>query len=412
MKALTLILALTYITTVAQAQLCEKADCDRLKNYCNTRITNAYIKGYVIKKNKNDSLNYEKIREKVFAGKTHRNPSSYDDLSNALSSDFSKTKEKLTDKINAVVIGDLDESSPELSGQVFVNRIDSAISKDIKSQIKDYEKLKSNLREELINEFKQFIPQNEQPEEVEEAATMAGRAKPSEEQRTDNTGNHSGLSRMDLADLNAWIVLLLALNTIVFGFAVYTYRRVRNIETDRASKTGNGNSNNRSSERNQLSFEVSSIRSEVAASKAEISELKQTLNEIKALLDKPKVESPGIEIKETQSTNGIDQDTTFYMAFPIGNYFLNKGKSSSKPDTFYTFQVNPNNRNEANFYIHAGEAMIKEYITMSEECIKPACQEQNVASSSVKKIITKHHGTAVLDGDKWIIKTKAVIHYE
>ncbi len=182
-------------------------------------------------------------------------------------------------------------------------------------------------------------------------------------------------------------------------------------EERRSHKTSDSGS--RSSEKEQLTWDVQSLRSNTDSNKREIDELKQKVNEIAAHLNQGLVEASRIETQETPtSTNGVDQNTTFYMAFPIGNYFSNKGRSGSKPDTFYTFQVSPDNRNEASFSIHAGEAMVKEYLTMSEECIKPACQEQNVASPTVKRIKTERSGTAVLEDDKWIIKTKAIIRYE
>ena len=99
------------------------------------------------------------------------------------------------------------------------------------------------------------------------------------------------------------------------------------------------------------------------------------------------------------------------MAGPVNNYFPISAKSDRKEGTVYKFTVK-GNKQEATFELHTSGAPVKEIIGMVESYIKPACDEDNLANINAKNIITKRQGIAILEGDKWIIKTKALIRYE
>jgi hypothetical protein len=101
----------------------------------------------------------------------------------------------------------------------------------------------------------------------------------------------------------------------------------------------------------------------------------------------------------------------FYMAGPVNNYFPNTAKSPTKENTVYKFKLK-DNKQEATYEIHTLGAPVNEILSMAESYIKPACDEENLPTLGVRNIITKKLGTASLDGDKWIIKTKAIIKYE
>ncbi|THU39443.1 hypothetical protein FAM09_13135 [Niastella caeni] len=101
----------------------------------------------------------------------------------------------------------------------------------------------------------------------------------------------------------------------------------------------------------------------------------------------------------------------FYMSGPVNNYFPNSAKSLKKEGTVYKFTVSKN-KQEASFETHTAGAPVSEIVKRIESYIKPACDEDNLPDLNTKNIITKKRGTAILEGDKWVIKTKAVIHYE
>lgn len=105
------------------------------------------------------------------------------------------------------------------------------------------------------------------------------------------------------------------------------------------------------------------------------------------------------------------QTETFYMTFPVGNYFPITAKSDTRDNTIYKFRVRPN-KTEADFEVHTAGAPLQELIGMVQTYIKPACDEENMPSQQIRTIVTSLPGLAVLEGDKWIIKKKALIRYE
>jgi hypothetical protein len=107
----------------------------------------------------------------------------------------------------------------------------------------------------------------------------------------------------------------------------------------------------------------------------------------------------------------VDGADVFYMAGPVNNYFPNSAKSFTKDNTVYRFKVSAN-KQDAEFELHTSGAPINEIVQLAESYIKAACDEENLPSYPVKNIITKKAGQAILEGDKWIIKSKALIRYE
>jgi hypothetical protein len=101
----------------------------------------------------------------------------------------------------------------------------------------------------------------------------------------------------------------------------------------------------------------------------------------------------------------------FYMSGPVNDYFPNAAKSLTKENTVYKFKVSAN-RQEAEFELHTTGAPVKEILQLVESFIKAACDEENQPNFSVKNIVTKRRGQVILDGDKWVIKRKALIQYE
>ncbi len=101
----------------------------------------------------------------------------------------------------------------------------------------------------------------------------------------------------------------------------------------------------------------------------------------------------------------------FYMSGPVNDYFPNSAKSLTKENTVYKFKVSAN-RQEAEFELHTTGAPVKEILQLVESFIKAACDEENQPNFSVKNIVTKRRGQVILDGDKWVIKRKALIQYE
>ena len=101
----------------------------------------------------------------------------------------------------------------------------------------------------------------------------------------------------------------------------------------------------------------------------------------------------------------------FYMAGPVNDYFPNSAKSLTKDNTVYRFKVSANQQ-EAEYELHTQGAPVMEIVQLAESYIKAACDEENLPGNPVKNILTKRSGQAILEGDKWVIKRKALIRYE
>jgi hypothetical protein len=110
------------------------------------------------------------------------------------------------------------------------------------------------------------------------------------------------------------------------------------------------------------------------------------------------------------ATLGVASDV-FYMAGPVNNYFPNSAKSLTKDNTVYRFKLSANQQ-EAEYELHTQGAPIMEIVQLAESYIKAACDEENLPGNPVKNILTKRSGQAILEGDKWVIKRKALIRYE
>ena len=101
----------------------------------------------------------------------------------------------------------------------------------------------------------------------------------------------------------------------------------------------------------------------------------------------------------------------FYMSGPMTNYFPPTAKSMTKENTLYKFTVYGDGQ-VAFFELHTEGAPLKEIIRAKDSYIKPACNELNFPPSNVRHIATITPGKAALEGDRWLITTKATIRYE
>ena len=117
------------------------------------------------------------------------------------------------------------------------------------------------------------------------------------------------------------------------------------------------------------------------------------------------------QVSNQTTISSSNNSNIFYMKFPVENYFSDNYKSLTKENTIYKFFLKPN-KNEAEYEIHTEGVKIGEIISMVERTIKTGCDEDNNPSNNTRSIKTINKGIASLEGDKWIIKRKALIRYE
>jgi hypothetical protein len=139
--------------------------------------------------------------------------------------------------------------------------------------------------------------------------------------------------------------------------------------------------------------------------------ISQLQNRVSILESSSTAANQVIHKQQTPELYQTSADEVFYMMKPVDDYFPNSNKSYHKNDTVYKLTVK-SNKTEALFEIHTGGAPVNDIAKRNEAYIKPACEEENMPGSTVYNIITKRKGVASLEGDKWVIKSKAVIRYE
>ncbi|SFW83340.1 hypothetical protein [Chitinophaga sancti] len=103
----------------------------------------------------------------------------------------------------------------------------------------------------------------------------------------------------------------------------------------------------------------------------------------------------------------------FFLSTPNSNGTFNVSSASAsyrEGATIYRFVKD--SFNKASFCIDEREASIKLALQYPDKSIDPVCDALNAYNAKATKIVTQKPGTAELQGDKWVLMTKAKITYE
>jgi hypothetical protein len=382
------------------AQVCEKVDCDAIKNYVTIKI----IEGSV----KTDPN--EKVLKDSFKKNTIESPLNYSEFANILSTNnFSQTREKLGDVINSIDI------KTEYTKEEFASKIMGDIGaklSDKQKQICDFD----NLKGKLIIEINTYLDKKI-TESVDENETSNGQDSSDvvyEQTENDQDAVAEKLGFFSFSNLNLFSILSLLIPIMLF---IILWIRVNTLfEKNERRKEEIKNMQNLSSSSQRVSN----------TSQVSRTEFENLLNNSKAFkdfhmaLENLQKQSPINTHQPIELINQVSNQTTisssnnsniFYMKFPVENYFSDNYKSLTKENTIYRFFLKPN-KNEAEYEIHTEGVKIDEIISMVERTIKTGCDEDNNPSNNTRSIKTINKGIASLEGDKWIIKRKALIRYE
>jgi hypothetical protein len=382
------------------AQVCEKVDCDAIKNYVTIKI----IEGSV----KTDPN--EKVLKDSFKKNTIESPLNYSEFANILSTNnFSQTREKLGDVINSIDI------KTEYTKEEFASKIMGDIGaklSDKQKQICDFD----NLKGKLIIEINTYLDKKI-TESVDENETSNGQDSSDvvyEQTENDQDAVAEKLGFFSFSNLNLFSILSLLIPIMLF---IILWIRVNTLfEKNERRKEEIKNMQNLSSSSQRVSN----------TSQVSRTEFENLLNNSKAFkdfhmaLENLQKQSPINTHQPIELINQVSNQTTisssnnsniFYMKFPVENYFSDNYKSITKENTIYKFFLKPN-KNEAEYEIHTEGVKIDEIISMVERTIKTGCDEDNNPSNNTRSIKTINKGIASLEGDKWIIKRKALIRYE
>jgi hypothetical protein len=125
----------------------------------------------------------------------------------------------------------------------------------------------------------------------------------------------------------------------------------------------------------------------------------------------PTVITPqGAEIAEPNN-----KPVTFFMPSPDndGNFDNRKKSEHFIPsESIYKFIMNENSDKEAEFYIHQDPNNMERAINYYSSILEKVCKSENAFDPRGKSVVTIEPGVAVLDGNKWVVKEKALVKYE
>ncbi|GEM_PF-1740463 len=401
------------LTIFSFGQVTQEA-ISKSRDYINYKLTNYCIEKFVSSPDGQKSkIVYDSIKTHLTT-KTLADASNYNTLSAQLSNRFDKVKIKLSENINKLDFGELVNKSPEESANIIISKSLDVYKKQygIKFPIDD-EAMKSNIEKEISEFLKKTAPPVVAPSTSPNVSIDSPANQTGDGIQNEMKANEKGF--FSFSHLNFWNLLTLLL---VIGVLIFCLIQMSNIHDriDRRKKiTDDDTTPNRFP---QDSFSKNVTKSDVERfiqNSDKISELNDALsklqNRISILEYSSAIPNQVIQKQQPTETYQTNTDEVFYMMKPVDDYFPNSNKSYQKNDTVYRFTVK-SNKTEALFEIHTGGAPVNDIAKRNEAYIKPACEEENMPGNPVNNIITKRKGVASLEGDKWIIKSKAIIRYE
>lgn len=384
----------------SNAQVCDKINCDDVKNYINIKLIEETVKTYP----------NAKSLEEYFKKNTIKTPLNYSEFASILNSnDFIQTREKLGDVINAINI------KSDYTKEEFASKIMEDIALNLNEKQEkacDFD----NLKGKLIGEINTYLDKKITETVVEnETSTGQDSSDVVFEQPDNNQGDVAekpgffSFSNFNLFTLLG-ILLPLILFFILFKNTNELYekndRRKKDIEEIKQTPLSNQSVYNRT----QMS--MSEFENLLNNSRAfgEFQKAIENLQNQSSINPHQTIVSSNQTYIQPSVPAPIPTDV-FFMKYPVENSFSNNHKSLTKENTIYKFFLKAN-KSEAEFEIHTEGVKIDEIISMVERTIKTGCDEDNNPSNYTKNIKTLNKGIVSLEGDKWVIKRKALIRYE
>jgi len=421
-KVITILSFIFLFLGAAKADKCEQINCNQLKDYLNAKLIQGYLEK-LAEKSKIDKENYDKIKS-IFATNKIETPLNYNDLSQQLNNNnFKSVSAKIGEKLNEVRfyidnIENVDSISTEIC-----KSMGRKLTQAQKDGIKDYPKLSV----ELISKITKYITPRLLQKSTDSIPKAEDASFPQQKQteETSEPSTETSIKNASFSWLNTIIypailpmIILLLIYLILNSKVTELKIRHRSLKSDIESRKMSSGTNNLQSQNNfQQNVTISKSEFEKYLGNSERFESFQ--NELEKLriqlanLDKPKsiINQFQGESNSIQSNSANTSNDIFYMKYPVENSFSNNHKSNTKENTIYKFIIK-SNKTEADFEIHTDGVKIEEIISMVEKAIKSGCEENNNPTNNTKNIRTLNAGLVTLEGDKWVIKRKAMIKYE
>ena len=378
----------------------------QIKDYVTIKIIEKYVK------NVNGQDEDKNILNKYFEKNTIENPFNYSDFADILDdNNFSNTRKSFGDKINSIKIKDFNREG-------FADRMIENINSELTESQKTACEF-SYLKKELISEINSHI--NTVITYVFESGNSSNSSSVSnsDDQASEQTDNNQGdvaekPSFFSFSNFNLFTLLGILLPLILFIILFnnkdifYKKNELPKIDAEEIKQTTTSNQSvYNTTQMTMYDFEGLLNKSKVFLDFKEALEKIQKQSPVNT--QQPFSSSNQTYIKDSV-IDPIPSDV-FFMKNPVENYFPDKFKSSTKENTIYKFFLKAN-KNEAEFEIHTQGVKIDEIISMVETLIKSGCNENNNPTNNTTNIKTINKGIVSLEGEKWVIKQKALISYE
>lgn len=405
-----------FILTILIAGNCigqtDEAALKKAKDYLNFKITYAVL----VERHKQTAVTKDQLDEvtKKMSDIVIDKVSDYNSISDLLSNNqLMGALQNITDPINKIDILQFINQTPEIAAIELTERSFEALKLNY---AKIYDTIAKNKKELTENVSRYLIansPQHSSPPQPD-----TGNADTTEKKKVVKKGK---------VQTQSYTMLNLILNIIsllgIIGLFIY-FRRDNNKAREKLMEVEQFHTNNKDAltrfrkeelitswnekEQNGV-LNMNDIENAIMNSEY-FQKMGAEIQVLKKLFDQSGRGNKPTYDTQSQSIESDNRDI-FYMTGPVNNYFPNSAKSMRKEETVYKFTISAN-KMEATFETHTGGAPVIEIVKRNETYLKPACVEENLPDLNTKNIITKKKGTAVLEGDKWVIKTKALIRYE
>ena len=389
----------------------------KIKTYINYKIINSYLNQAINQEPYTSFKSAYSDNKSILIKNPIQQSGSDNELLSLLNQKFQIFHLDDVVKISNINLEELSKKSNEDAvnemTKIIIEKINSHNNPNIKiekiDQIKkdaltEYNNM-SNGSSQNLEEADRQKPENDKKESPPIAATVNTNIE-NTKNNEQNMASHEQAEFFSMNGLNLWnlISLLISISTL-FIVSLTRNNRKKSTNAQEAPKVPEKiHSITHVNPMSAVEFERYLTNSPI------ISNISEYIHLQKINPERPQAE----EKKELQPIADNSFNTNvFYLVKPINEtYFSKTNMKYAKSGMVYKFTIKNDNQNEATFEVISDGEDPNDIATRNQDTIKPACDEENIPGRIVRKIITLKLGHVSLEGDKWIIKTKALIKYE
>lgn len=355
----------------------------RTKEYINTKYTALILNSSLPRIDKEASRNITRILKK----NSLEQPFSYEEIETLVKGKFDSSILNFTSRVDQINITDLSALRPEEA----IERLNDEayyISREIFNTLISPQ-LKKSIYEETASQLDTATD-----ERSHTALNTNGEVKKPVEYHLPGGTNSS------------WMFIALVVAIVVITYSFIRIFRLKARLAD-ARLTISNLQANKKDEKGKLLPVYNEFRTLVTS---KLKEYEENLLKLQEKIKEQNIELKKEERQKGQSSNNTAQkeDKVLYMGAPSGNCFPVNVQTESNHNAFYKLILKEGGQ-EANFEVNNDGPSLSEAIAHYSFYFEPACFATNKPTADTKKVITSFPGVVSLQGDKWMIKQKAII---